>query len=436
MKQKILNNDVGYTTVNQLWKLFSGILLLILVPLHLTPEAQGYWYTFISLAALVFFADMGFSTISLQFAAHEFAHLKFLNKIIVGDELRINRLASLWKFSKRFSIAMALVVMPLILIYGYIVLNKNSSIVDWKLPWLLYSIASIFVFINGMIFSFIEGCDSVGEVQKIRFQMSFITVITTVILLLLNAEIFSLSLSLLVGAVSGTVIVFIRFRKMLSQLNSVSNTSNYSWWIEVKPLIWRYAVSWTCGYFIFSIFTPIAFIYFGVIEAGKVGFSISVCTAIFSVSNIWIITITPKINMLIARRQYAELNILFKRNLFLSIWTYIISASTLFIGIAFLGRHFPFVDRLLSPFSLGAVAMAWFLQIVISACAVYMRAHKEEPLMIYSIVSAIYIGITTVVLAKFFPKEFYFFGFLSSYLFAAPWVILLFFGYARKRNLA
>ncbi len=71
-----------------LWRLFSGPALLILIPLYLSAEAQGYWYTFVSLAALAIFADMGFSTILLQFSAHEFPYLKFESDKTLSETFR------------------------------------------------------------------------------------------------------------------------------------------------------------------------------------------------------------------------------------------------------------------------------------------------------------------------------------------------------------
>ncbi|WP_235777316.1 hypothetical protein [Pseudomonas piscis] len=75
--KSLFDKDFRQTAINQVWKLFSGPLLLVLLPIYLTPEAQGYWYTFVSLAALAVFADMGFSAILLLFSAHEFANLEF-----------------------------------------------------------------------------------------------------------------------------------------------------------------------------------------------------------------------------------------------------------------------------------------------------------------------------------------------------------------------
>lgn len=169
MLKTILSHDFRHTAINQLWRLFSA--LLILIPLYITAEVQGYWYTFISLAALAVFADMGFSTILLQFSAHEFAHLKFeSDKTIGGNQKHLERLASLLRFAIKWSCAIGVIAFPIILFIGFIILNQKET----EISWIVYGIASSFVFVNSMLLSFIEGCDSVGDVQKIRFCDSFI----------------------------------------------------------------------------------------------------------------------------------------------------------------------------------------------------------------------------------------------------------------------
>jgi len=81
---------------------------------------------------------------------------------------------------------------------------------------------------------------------------------------------------------------------------------------------------------------------------------------------------------------------------------------------------------LVSPFSLGIIALGWLLQIIISSLAVYMRAHKEEPLMVPSFVTGVYIAITTLLIAMYLPFEYFFLGFLSSYVWGIPWVVVIF----------
>lgn len=433
MLKTLLSHDFRHTAINQLWRLLSGPMLLILVPLYLSAEAQGYWFTFISLAALAVFADMGFSTILLQFSAHEFAHLQFVDrKKLAGNEEHLNRIASLLRFALKWSLSMALLVFPFVLLVGYILLSKKSAEVDWLIPWILYGVASVLVFMNSMLLSFIEGCDSVGDVQKIRFHISVITVGLTLALLVADFALYALAIGLLIGAIAGLSMIVYRYRTMLFQLYDLSRQTTHAWKAEIMPLMWRYAISWVSGYFIFSIFTPIAFHYYGAVEAGKVGLSIAICAAMFGIANIWITIIIPKINMLVAKQDYVTLNPIFKRHLWLSVLTYLMGVSVLFLAVTVFKAYIPFVDRLVSVESLALISFAWLIQVVISALAIYMRAHKEEPLVTVSFVSGIYIGITTLLIALYLPVDYYFVGFLSAYLWGLPWVIAIHLNF-RKR---
>lgn len=435
MIKTLLSHDFRHTAINQLWKLLSGPMLLILVPLYLTAEAQGYWFTFISLAALAVFADMGFSTILLQFSAHEFAHLQFVDrKKLAGNGEHLNRIASLLRFALKWSLAMALLVFPIVLLVGYILLSKKSAEVDWLIPWILYGVASVLVFMNGMLLSFIEGCDSVGDVQKIRFHISVITVGLTLALLVADFALYALAIGLLIGAIAGLSMIVYRYRTMLFQLYDLSRQTTHAWKAEIMPLIWRYAISWVSGYFIFSIFTPIAFHYYGAVDAGKIGLSIAICAAMFGIANIWITIIIPKINMLVAKQDYVTLNPIFKRHLWLSVLTYLMGVSVLFLAVTVFKAYIPFVDRLVSVESLALISLAWLIQVLINALAIYMRAHKQEPLVTVSFVSGIYIGITTLLIALYLPVEYFFAGFLSAYIWGLPWILFVFAKYRNKEK--
>ena len=326
----------------------------------------------------------------------------------------------------KWSAGMGIIAFPIILVVGFVVLDQNETKLEWVLPWAIYGIASVFAFINSMLLSYIEGCNSVGEVQKIRFYISFITVLSTVILLFIGSSLYALAISLFLGALSGTILIVNKYGNMLKQLYAIGIKIVYNWKNEVLPLIGKYAVSWISGYFIFSIFTPIAFHYYGVIEAGKIGLSIAVCTAIFGISNIWMRIVIPKINMLVAQKDYTTLNKIFKKHLTLSIASYIVGTVTLFIIVTTFKEYLPFEERLVSISSLGIITTGWLLQVIISGYAVYMRAHKDEPLMFLSFISGVYISLTTLLIAIYLPFEYFFLGFLSSYLWSMPWTIIIF----------
>jgi len=280
-----------------------------------------------------------------------------------------------------------------------------------------------------MILSFIEGCNSVGEIQKIRLFISFVTVITTVLLLISDVKLYALSLALFLGAISGSLYIIFRYKSLLLQLYQVSKKEFYPWKNEIMPLLWRYAVSWVSGYFIFQMFTPIAFHYYGAVEAGKVGLTIAICTAVFGIANIWMTIIMPKMNILIAHKDYKKLDHIFRRHLFLAVLSYIFAIAILFGIINFLNDIFPLFDRVVSNFSLLIITISWLVQIIINGYAMYMRAHKEEPLFVLSFISGLYVVCATLLVVHFFSFEYFFIGFLSSYIFILPWVMKIFHRY-------
>lgn len=230
-KQILSDKDLVNTAINQLYRLVSGPLMLLFIPLYLTQEEQGYWYTFSSVAALAVFADLGFSNIILQFAAHEFAFLKFKEDgTIYGDEVHLHKLADFFRFSVKWLCKVTLVVFPIIVVAGYIFINqKNNENINWVLPWFVYSISSALVFVNSSLLSFFEGCNSVAKVQKIRFKIAVLTSCVVLSGLFLKIKLFALALSLIASALLGGFLIYKNYKNLIIQLWKISNVMFYSW---------------------------------------------------------------------------------------------------------------------------------------------------------------------------------------------------------------
>jgi hypothetical protein len=115
------HKDLASTLVNQLWRLVSGPVTLLLIPLFLSPEQQGYWYLFGSLSALSIFADLGFSNIILQFSAHEFAFLNFTDSgVLAGEDIYLKKLGSFLRFTVKWLATICAIVFPVIFVVGVI----------------------------------------------------------------------------------------------------------------------------------------------------------------------------------------------------------------------------------------------------------------------------------------------------------------------------
>lgn len=430
--KSILNGDVKSTALNQLMRFISGPIVIFLYPLYLTSEVQGFWFLMISIGAIAAFADFGFSTILLQFSAHEFAFLKFNSKNeIIGKQENINKLSSLFVFAIRWAVIVSAVSLPLTYITGVLLIGENNPEVDWEVPWLLYNIGAILSFMNGIVLSFFEGCDSVKKVQIIRFQMTVLSTIIVVVALILNFNLYALSLSLLLGSIYGTLLLFIKYKRNIQMFYFQNKLFDYTWGAEIFPLLRRYVLSWSSSYIIFQLFTPIMFHFHGSVEAGKIGISIAIFTSIFSVSNIWTTSVIPKINMAISKLDFIKLNYIFNKYFLLTICTYLLASMVIYILYFILKDRFMFFDRFVNLTALIFLNFCWFGQLFIHNLSIYLRSYKEEPLLIPSILSAIYVFVSTILCVSYLSVDLYFLGLATMFLWLLPWVYII---YNRKKR--
>ena len=416
----LLNKDMLHTLLNQLWRVVAGPALLICIPLFLTPVEQGYWYTFTSIAALAVFADLGFSTIILQFTAHEFAHLSFAeNGTICGDVKALWRLASFFHFCLSWLGKAIGIVFPAIVIGGWLFLQLKDDGIAWHGAWLLYSVMSAWSFFNVAMLSFFEGCNSVARVQKIRMILVIINSGTMLAGLYSDMGLWALACGMLLSALAGTGLLWRNFCVAVQQLWKAAVRYRYDWWPEFSGLIWRYAVSWGSGYFIFQLFVPLAFAFFGADYAGKTGMSIAAWTAGFNISFAWMTAVIPRINMLIEKKNWQALDDLFVKRCTAVLATMALGGSAFFV-LYFIFDDISFFQRVLPLTSMVILFLCWLCQAWVNSIAVYLRGHKEEPLMKLSAFSAVYVAVTTFFCARYLAEDWLFAGFFSSYLWGIP----------------
>lgn len=432
--QKIRNvftRDVLHTALNQLWRLFTGPLTLIFIPLFLTPEHQGYWYTFISLSTLLIFADLGFTNILLQFTAHEAAFLTFDERCRVsGPQEHMQKLASFLVFALKWAMWSLVIVSPVIFAIGCWVFLQKDLPVHWLLPWCVFVVGSAWSFFNSCILAFLQGCGQVSMAQKIMFVSSALSTVGNLLLLYLGCNLWALGGSMLATSMWISRCIYRTMRDMIRQLLQTSKTCTHSWQQDFLRLLWRYAISWSSGYFIFQLYVPLTFHYHDAVSAGRVGITMALWTAIFNVANVWVLATTPKVNMLVARREWHLLDRMLCRQILLGVATFLFCCLGLVVVVLAVG-HWALAQKIMNRF-LGIVpmvclALSWLFQVVIYAIAVYLRAHKQEPFLLMSVLFAIGIGISTFLCLKYGSVEYVFAGFLSSCILFSPLIAWIFF---------
>jgi len=405
---------------------------MLLIPIYLSPTQQGYWYLFGSISALSTLADLGFSNIILQYSAHEFAHLKFNSYgVLDGEDIHLKKIGSFFRFTLKWTSSICAIVFPIIYCVGIWFFNRDNVLSEYFIPWTIFSIGSLIIFFNNAILSFVEGMNKIEIIQYIRFYVAIINTFTVSLILVFNGGIYALAFAMLISASSIFIFIFGKFRLLLSQVLNVSKNFDYQWRKEILPLFSRYAFSFFSGYFIFQIYIPLMQYFHGPVESGKVGITLVLVMAIFSMSNIWIYTITPKMNMLVSKKNKIELDILFKKRILFASGTYVLISILIFVFSAIFKDFWIFpkiISRFLPVQSILMLLLCYLCQLLINSWATYLRAHKKEPYMIPSLILAAWVGLSTVLIGKFFPPEYFFIGFLSSYVW---WLPLAYFIYKR-----
>jgi hypothetical protein len=189
---------------------------------------------------------------------------------------------------------------------------------------------------------------------------------------------------------------------------------------ELLPLLRRYAVSWLSGYVIFQSLAPIAFRLLGPAEAGKVGLSLAAFTALYNLAFVLVVVKVPRINILVAQGQPAQADATCRRQALLACAALLVANFGFYAFLFAIRDTYPLQERLVGMSGLLLLSAAGFMQVVVSAWAIFIRAHKAEPLAGVSLAWAAIGASATVAAALMLPPAWYFAGYMASYVLVLP----------------
>ena len=405
--RRVLGVDraIGFTVLARFWSSAAGLVTVALIARFLSPAEQGYYYTFGSLVALQIIFELGFSYVILQMASHERASLSISSEYeISGDAIALGRLASVIQKSVRWyslaAVIMAVTLLP-IGFYFFATHQHAGQPVSWQLPWCFAALMAAINFQLDPFLSFLEGCGYVPEVARLRFIQSATGSLLAWIVLINHHGLFAPSMMLFGMACASLVWLSGKRKLLLGLLRHHAGSHKINWSREVWPFQWRIAVSWLSGYFLFWIFNPVLFAFRGPVEAGKMGMSLSLANAIQAIAVSWVSTKSAPFGMLIARKEYRQLDQSFFQALIQSFGVSLAGALIVWLGCIYLNlRHFNFAQRLLNPLSLGILLVYMIANVIVSAEAYYLRAHKQEVFFVNSLVGATVVTICTFIFGR------------------------------------
>jgi O-antigen/teichoic acid export membrane protein len=431
-----MDRHVLHSLLFRLWSIVSGATLIFLIPHTLTTIEQGYYFTFTSLLATQVFFELGLNSVVMQIVGHEMAHLTMTGNGLQGSPVHRNRLFSLINLLHRFYRIISISFFVFAIVGGFFFFRSNQSLPfnDWFWPWMTIAFLTATNLYLSPFLATIEGMGQIAQVARLRLLQSFFGNLLLWTSLTTHLGLKAIAAVPLIATVISTIWLKTKYSWIYSNRKKVFE-DEISWRKEIFPFQWRIAVSWLSGYFIFQLFNPFAFRHLGPESAGQIGLALTVFTTIGVLSFSWMNAKIPVMTQLIAHHNRTDLMRVF--------WN-AFSRSTLLnfvTGVAFvtfvygcnvlefkIGSRFPAFPTLLV---LMAVTV---LNHVIFSAAAFMRAHKEEPMLLNSVVTAV-----LMLVGMYFASKHSLLLMTGVYsgiiLFVTlPWTIYLFFIYAKRSD--
>ena len=424
-----IDRAVFFSIIGKIWNTGAGLVLAFLIAVFFSPEMQGYYYTFNSLLAFQIFAELGLGTVLTYYASHEWAKLEFdSHGRVTGDADALSRLTSLGRFALRWYLA-AGAALTLILALGgplFFATDGNPAF-PWRAPWIVLCVVAGLNICVVPIWALLEGCNQVANVYTFRVIQYVASSVAAWVGIYLGAGLWVASIVGVAGLLAMVVTVGRRYAGFIRTiLLGPSKGPRLRWRVDVLPMQWRIALSWISGYFTFSLFTPVLFHYQGSLVAGQMGMTWVFVSALTAVTSSWIAPKAPYFGILIAQQRYAELDRAFWQITTIVAAVTAVGALVIWTLVYALNQlHHPFATRLLPPAATGYFLLGTILASVSVPMATYLRAHKQEPLLMLSVISGFLTGITVVIMGKHHSAEGVAIGYFVVMVALTPFLALI-----------
>lgn len=386
-----IDGNVGWTLVGRLASMAAGFVAIFPVTRYLTPGEQGYYYTFASITALQMLFELGLTQILVQVTSHEFPFLpEDIPVAAMRDHPHGRRLAYFAGFADRWYMTISMLFAAVLAPFGLIYFRSFGSLSasEWALPWSgLIVLTAINLYLSPRL-AFVEGAGHPGKVAALRLSQTLIGYALLIGMLWAGLALWAtLALPLVQGVLAlrwlrrdrGVPDFFRRDARLAER--------QPAWRREILSLQWRVALSWVGGYLATLVFTPLLFAYQGAVVAGRWGLSFSVLSQVSALGASWTTARVPRFGELIARGDRPALDRQFRDAAIKTVLLVALACAALIAGVLLADRwDLSIADRVAGAGVLALMGAATVGAAVVFCLAVYVRAHKEEPLVPSSLV--------------------------------------------------
>jgi hypothetical protein len=398
LRQRLgLDRAIAASSATQMMRFITGPVTMLLIIRFLTPEEQGFFYSFAGVVGIQVFLEAGFAQSISQFSSKEFALLRFnRDGLLTGSPAALSRIRSIFHKANRYYTAMAAVLTLALAGGGYWFFSSKPDYgVPWMVPWFVVSVCAGIGFLLTPFWALLEGCNRVVEVAVYRFWATMIGFATSATFLALG---FGIHVSLWTSVITilfPIIYLALRWPRLIRQILRPPGKDQVSWGKDIWGFQWRIASSWICRYFLESGISPLAMHLGGAVIAGQTGMTLQVLRLVAQIGNSWTVLKVPIWGSMISSGKWREFNSSWKLAAKRNVIFRFTGITSIFIVIALLGTVWPAASQRFLPllstagFAIGLVLYSFFL-----ISSHYTRAMRIEPYTVLHIFVAIsFIGL-------------------------------------------
>jgi len=377
-----IDRGVFYALLARSWRAIGGLISILLIAKFLAPETQGYYYTFQSLIALQVFVELGLVVVVVNVTSHEWAKLQLNEEgVLIGDCEALSRLVSFGRKLASWYAVAALVFVLLVAPAGGLFLAIEGNVEGWLAPWLLAVLFQGLLLWTVPFQALLEGCNQVVAIQRFQLWQSVLANVVLWICLATGAGLWSVAALIGAQAVISMYYLGVLQRSFFLPFWHPASGARIDWNIEVWPMQWRLAVQGVVNYFVYSLYIPVVFHYHGAVAAGRFGMTWQVFSMLQVLGLAWVQTRVPRFGMLIAQRDFAGLDMLWRHTALLAIGVFALGMGAfLLLQLTLNQFDVEFGRRLLGTEVTVLLLPTGLLAMWVQCAASYWRAHKAEPL--------------------------------------------------------
>lgn len=390
LANKMMGTSAGQVIVNRLTVMASGLGIALLAPTILQPIEQGYFFTFMSLAALQGLFELGITSLLIQ----HFAHLKgelLHNKEQSSAELTL-RASGVYTFAETYFKKAGLLFLVLVGCGGtafFAYSQQDVGIKVWLAPWLILIIATALSLYNLSNFCAVEGFGSLRKSYRIRTESVILLFLIFFAGMLLSGGLYAHPIALLISQ----IYCAFKLRHELRALNVRRSAAFHPESVGlhgIQATQRKFAVSAVAGFFTANSITPYAFHFFGPVVAGQVGLTVSMFVAAASLAMAFSTADAPVYGQLLSQGRTNDVFFAWRKNITYSLFAAGVMCIMLIAVNLVLNAFLPtYAAKVLGLSAFLYLTVMIVANTSLTTVSTVLRAFKTEVLMWPSVIAAL-----------------------------------------------